>query len=56
MPENTPPLQPLPKKVCMVQIMFPIDNDKIALDVKQQIDVVIGDIKDKRYTFQIIET
>jgi hypothetical protein len=53
---DTPQTPPMPKKVCMVQLMFPIDNDKDALDVKQQIDAVIKDIKDKRFTFQIIES
>lgn len=53
---DTPQTPPMPKKVCMVQLMFPVIEDKIALDIKQQIDAIIKDVKDKRYTFQIIES
>jgi len=47
---------PMPKKACMITIMFPVTDDKEAMDVKQHIDNAIVGIKDKRFTFQIIET
>jgi hypothetical protein len=53
---DTPQQTPMPKKACMVNLMFAIEDDKEALDVKQHIDAAIAAIKEKRYTFQIIET
>lgn len=46
----------MPKKACMMTVMFGIEDDKIALDIKHLIDEAIKDIKEKRFTFQIIET
>lgn len=46
---------PVPKKSCMITVMFGIEDDKEALNVKQQIDDALKDLKDKRYTFQINE-
>ena len=53
---DIPQTSPMPKKACMVTIMFAVVDDKTAFDIKQQIDAVIKDIPDKRFTFQIIET
>jgi len=53
---ETAQLPPMPKKSCMITLMFAIDTDKEALDIKQHIDNAIAAIKEKRYTFQIIET
>jgi len=50
------PTEPMPKKSCMVTLMFGIENDKEALLVKQAIDEAVKDIEKKRYTFQIVET
>lgn len=47
---------PMPKKSCVVSLMFAIIDDKEALDIKAVIDQAVQNIKDKRYTFQIIET
>ena len=53
---DTPSQQkPMPKKSCMITLMFGIDNDQQALDVKKQVDNIVKDIKDKRYNFQINE-
>lgn len=49
----TPP--PLPKKSCMINLMFPIENDTEALKVKQIINEAVKDMTEKRFTFQIIE-
>lgn len=46
----------MPKKACMINLMFAIDNDKEALTIKELIDNAVKDIKDKRYTFQIVES
>ncbi|GAI95020.1 unnamed protein product [marine sediment metagenome] len=48
--------QPMPKKSCMITIMFGIEDDKKALDIKEVIDNAVKDIDPKRYTFQISET
>ena len=49
-------LTPMPKKACMITLMFPVTGDTEALAVKQILDDAIADIKEKRYTFQITET
>lgn len=43
------------KKACQIQIMFPVEDDLKALQVKKAIDEIVGDIPDKRYTFNITE-
>lgn len=53
---DAPQNNPMPKKACMITLMFPVTDDKAAIDIKQQLDVIIKDIKDKRFTFQIVET
>jgi len=52
---NKLPEPVMPKKACIVSLMFEITDDKQALDVKAQIDAAIKDISQKRYTFQIAE-
>ena len=47
---------PMPKKACVITLMFPVEDDTDALAVKQVLDDAIKDVKDKRYTFQITET
>jgi len=44
-----------PKKGVSIQIMFPCNSDVEALAVKNGIDAIVSDIKDKRYTFTITE-
>lgn len=46
---------PMPKKSCMITIMFPVTDDSEALRTKQNIDDALKDVRDKRYTFQINE-
>lgn len=55
-PQAKPQLPDTPKRVCSISIMFPIENDEQALQLKQAIDQVIPDVPNKRYNFQIIET
>lgn len=47
---------PMPKKACMINLMFPVTDDKDALAIKQGIDEIVKDIVEKRFTFQIIES
>lgn len=47
---------PMPKKACMITLMFPVEDDTDALIIKQGVDVLIKDMKEKRFTFQIVET
>jgi len=44
-----------PKKGVSIQIMFPCESDDVAIGIKKQIDAVVQDIKEKRYTFNISE-
>lgn len=46
---------PMPKKSCMITVMFAIETDQEALAVKQKIDDALKHIKDKRYNFGINE-
>ncbi len=52
-PKQTP--MPMPKKSCMITIMFPVDDDTEALALKQIVDKAVEPMKEKRYTFQINE-
>ena len=52
---ETPPVKPMPKRSCMITLMFGIESDAEALAIKAVIDKAIADIKDKRYTFQLNE-
>jgi len=47
---------PMPKKSCMITLMFPVKDDAEGLVIKQVLDDAIKEIPDKRYTFQITET
>jgi len=53
--ETPPEKTPMPKKSCVITIMFPIEQDAEALKIKAVVDDSIKDMKDKRYTFQITE-
>ncbi len=55
MAEQTP-TEPMPKKSCMITLMFGIESDTEALELKKVIDEQVKDIKKKRYTFQINES
>lgn len=46
----------MPKKACMITLMFGIKDDAEGLAVKQIVDDAIKEIPEKRYTFQITET
>jgi hypothetical protein len=46
----------MPKRACMITIAFAITTDEAALVIKHAIDDVVSDIKEKRLTFQIIES
>lgn len=46
---------PMPKKSCMINLMFPVTEDSEALAVKHVLDEQLKDVQEKRYTFQIIE-
>lgn len=49
-------ITPMPKKACMITLMFPVSDDTEALAVKQVLDDAVKDMKEKRFTFQITET
>ena len=43
------------RKACQISIMFPVEDDADALTIKASIDSIVGNIADKRYTFNITE-
>jgi len=53
--ENDKPV-PMPKKACMMTLMFPVTTDEACLVIKHAIDDILDDLKEKRVTFQIVET
>lgn len=50
---ENPPTKEMPKRSCMINLMFAIDSDAEALRVKESIDKAVEHIKEKRYTFQL---
>ena len=46
---------PMPKKSCMITLMYAIKDDTEALELKAIIDEYMAKIPEKRYTFQIVE-
>lgn len=50
------PTREVPKKSCMITLMFPVQDDTEALQIKAVIDKALEGIKEKRYNFQINET
>lgn len=53
---DSPVSHTVPKKNCVITLMFAVEDDAFALAVKDNIDIAVKDIKDKRYTFQLNET
>ena len=51
----TPPQPEQPRKMCLISLMFPVEDDTVAMGIKAKIDEALPDVTDKRYTFQIIE-
>ena len=47
---------PMPKKACMMTLMFPVTTDEACVVIKHAIDDILADLKEKRVTFQIVET
>lgn len=45
----------MPKKACIITLMFECQDDKQAFSIKEAIDNLVKDIQQKRYTFQITE-
>lgn len=53
---ESPPKAPMPKKYCMITLMFPIEDSKKAIEIKSVIDEAVKDIEDKRFRFEINES
>lgn len=53
MPET--PRPEVPKKSCLITLMFPVKDDSEALAVKGVLDKALEGIEEKRYNFQINE-
>lgn len=49
------PIQPKVKKGCHISIMFPVEDDQTAFDIKKAVDNCVPDVEGRRYTFQITE-
>jgi hypothetical protein len=46
----------MPKRACMITLVFAITTDEAAIIIKHAIEDVVSDIKEKRMTFQIIDS
>jgi hypothetical protein len=53
---QAPQLPSMPKRACIITIMFGIESDDTALKVKQAVDNAVKDIEQKKYLFQITES
>lgn len=53
---DKPPENTMPKKACVINLMFECTDDQQAFNIKSQIDTLVKDIPQKRFTFQIVET
>jgi hypothetical protein len=49
-------VRPMPKKSCLLTVMFPIDDDQEAIDVKKVVNEALLPYTDKRITMQINES
>lgn len=43
------------RKACQITLMFQCEDDQAALAVKKQIDPIVANLPEKRYTFNISE-
>lgn len=53
---DTPQIRPVPKRSCIITLMFEIATDDEAMKVKKVIDDVVKDLENKKYNFQINES
>jgi len=54
--QNMPmPKIPIPKRSCMITLMFEVKDDTQAYNINGAITELVKDIDPKRYTFQIDE-
>lgn len=53
--ETPPEKTPMPKKSCVITLMFAIKDDAEALAVKAKMNEIVKDLEEKRYSFQITE-
>jgi hypothetical protein len=53
---DKPPEITMPKKACVINLMFECPEDAQAFAIKESIGNLIKDIPQKRFTFQIVET
>lgn len=47
--------KPVPKKYCMISLMFPVTDDKVAMNIKAVLDEYVKDFPEKRYRFEITD-
>ena len=43
-----------PKQICTITVMFPVESDNEAMEVKKKIDDAVSDTKDSRVDFRIM--
>ena len=52
--ENLPEKSESPKQVCSITVVFPVESDDAAIDVKKKIGEVVSDVEDARVDFRIM--
>jgi len=50
---QTPDLQSIPEKCCMITIMFIPESDNEAIAIKAKVDEALKGIETKRYSFNL---
>ena len=45
---------PKPKQICTITVMFPVESDNEAMEVKKKIDDAVSETKDSRVDFRIM--
>ncbi len=43
------------KEVCRIEIIFPVESDEKALEIKKAIGETLKDVPNKRFTFGLAE-
>ncbi len=43
------------KQVCRIEIVFPVESDDKAMEIKKGVSVALKDVPSKRFTFSIAE-
>jgi len=52
----SPTAPPMPKEICSIRIMFPVESDIQAIEYKRKISDVLSEIPDAQIQFSLMDT